>query len=115
MRTLKGASLLEAIVAAAFFLTIFAVVLELLPRITVRDDDALLVAEAEYRTGRAYTKYATGGWPCGEYTESYDWGELTIYIAFYRNVRNVQLVKIRARIDGSRKNIVYQQLVECHE
>ena len=37
MRRLKGASLLEAIVAAVLFLTVFAVVMELLPRLTVRD------------------------------------------------------------------------------
>lgn len=53
-RRLRAASLLEAVVAAVLFLTLFAAVMELIPRLTVRGDDALLVAEAEYRVGRTF-------------------------------------------------------------
>ena len=55
-RRLRGSSLLEAVVAAVLFLTVYAAVMELLPRLTVRDDDPLLVAEADYRVGRAFCK-----------------------------------------------------------
>ena len=40
----------------------FAAVMELIPRLTVRGDDALLVAEAEYRVGRTFENTAPG---CG--------------------------------------------------
>ena len=76
-RRLRGSSLLEAVVAAVLFLTVYAAVMELLPRLTVPDDDALLVAEADYRVGRVFDKYGSGVWPCGEYTETYDWGTVT--------------------------------------
>lgn len=70
------------------FLTVFAAVVELLPRLTVRDDDALLVAEADYRAGRAFGKYATGlPWPSGEYAEAYDWGAVTVLVEAYRGFR----------------------------
>ena len=115
MRRLKGASLLEAIVAAVLFLTVFAVVMELLPRLTVRDDDALLVAEADYRVGRAFDKYATGMWPCGDYAEAYDWGTVMVWVEAYRGFSDLQVVTVSARIDGSRKRIVHRQLVECAE
>ena len=69
MRRLRGASLVEAIVAAVVFLLVFAAVLEILPRLTVRGDDTLLLVEADYRMKRAFAKYATGVWPCGEYGE----------------------------------------------
>lgn len=115
MRRLSGASLLEAIVAALLFLTVFAAVMELLPRLAVRDDDALLTAEAEYRVGRAFEKYGTGLWPGGEYTEVHDWGAITVQIAGYRDFGDIQQIDISARIDGSRKRIVFKQLVVCGE
>lgn len=112
MRRLRGASLLEAIVAAVLFLTVFAAVMELLPRLTVRDDDALLVAEADYRAGRAFDKYATGLWPSGEYAEAYDWGAVTVRIDAYRGFPDLQVVTVSARIDGCRKRITLKQLIE---
>lgn len=115
MRRLKGASLLEAIVAAVLFLTVFAAVMELLPRLTVRDDDALLVAEADYHVGRAFEKYGTGLWPCGEYVEAYDWGEVRVQIEVYRDFEAMQAVEITARINGSRKRIAHKQVIECGE
>ena len=33
----------------------------------------------------------------------------------YRQYRDVQLITIEVRIDGSRKRIVHRQLVECAE
>lgn len=115
MRRLKGASLLEAIVAAVLFLTVLATAMELLPRLTVRDDDALLMAEADYRVGRVFDKYATGVWPCGDYTEAYDWGAVTVRVETYRGFSDVQVVTVSARIDGSRKRITLKQVVECGE
>lgn len=114
-RRLRAASLLEAIVAAVLFLTVFAAAMELLPRLTVRDDDALLVAEAEYRVGRAFDKYASGLWPAGEYAESYDWGTVTVLVEPYRDFRDLQVLTVTARIDGSRKRITHKQLVVCGE
>lgn len=115
MRRLKGASLLEAIVAAVLFMTVFAAVMELLPRLTVRDDDTLLLAEAEYRVGLAFEKYGTGLWPNGEYAEVYDWGEITLRIESYRDFDDMQVVTITARIDGSQKRITHKQLIQCWE
>lgn len=112
---LPGASLLEAVVAAVLFLTLFAAVMELVPRLTVRDDDALLVAEAEYRAGRAFEKYATGLWPCGEYAERQGWGDITVQVSAYGDHDGVRCVTVTARIDGSRKRVVLKQLVACVE
>lgn len=111
--SLRAASLLEAVVAAVLFLTVFAAVMELIPRLTVRDDDALLVAEAEYRVGQTFEKYGTGLWPCGEYTEEYDWGRVTVLVRTYRDYADLQAVTVMASIDGSNKQIIHKQLVEC--
>lgn len=114
-RRLRAASLLEAVVAAVLLLTVFAVVMELLPRLTVRDDDALLMAEADYRVGRAFDKYATGLWPCGEYAEAYDWGAVTVSVESYRGFEDVRMVTVWACIDGSRRRITLKRLVECRD
>lgn len=114
-RRLRAASLLEAVVAAVLFLTVFATALELVPRLTLRDDDALLVAEAEYRVGLAFGKYGTGLWPAGEYAEGYDRGAVLIRIEPYGDCGDMQVVAITARIDGSRKRPGLKRIVECRE
>ena len=78
-------------------------------------DDPLLVAEADYRVGRAFDKYGSGVWPCGEYTETYDWGTVTVRIERYRDFTDLQIVTVAAHIDGSRKRITLKQLIECRE
>lgn len=112
-RRLRASTLLEAIVAAVLFLTLFAAVMELLPRLTVRNDDALLAAEADYRVGCTFDKYASGLWPAGEYAETYDWGAVAIRIESYREFADLQVVTVSARIDGSRKRITHKQLIVC--
>lgn len=112
MRRLKGASLLEAIVAAVLFMTVFVAVMELLPRLTVRDDDALLVAEAEYRVENALTKYGTGLWPCEEYRKEYDWGVIIVKIEQHKVLKDIQIISITGDIEGSRKKINIRSCVK---
>lgn len=112
-RGLRAASLLEAVVAAVLFLTVFAAAMELVPRLTLRDDDALRVAEAEYRAGQAFEKYATGLWPCGEYAAEYGWGRVAVLVEPYRDFADMQVVTVTALIGGSSKRIVHKRLVAC--
>ena len=58
---------------------------------------------------------STGVWPAGTYVERYGGGEATVRVEPYRQYRDVQLITIEVRIDGSRKRIVHRQLVECAE
>ena len=101
--------------AAVVLLIAFTAAMELLPRLTLRGDDALAVAEAEYRAMCAFDKYGSGVWPAGTYVERYGGGEATVRVEPYRQYRDVQLITIEVRIDGSRKRIVHRQLVECAE
>ena len=101
--------------AAVVLLIAFTAAMELLPRLTLRGDDALAVAEAEYRAMCAFDKYGSGVWPAGTYVERYGGGEATVRVEPYRQYNDVQLITIEVRIDGSRKRIVHRQLVECAE
>lgn len=112
---LRAASLVEAVVAAVVLLVAFAATMELLPRLTLRDDDAPAVAEAEYRAVCAFDKYGSGVWPAGTYVERYSGGVATVRVEPYRQYNDVQRITIEVRIDGSRKRVVHRQLVECAE
>ena len=101
--------------AAVVLLIVFTAAMELLPRLTLRGDDALAVAEAEYRAMCAFDKYGSGVWPAGTYVERYGGSEATVRVEPYRQYNDVQLITIEVRIDGSRKRIVHRQLVECAE
>lgn len=113
MAELKGASLLEAVVASVLFLIVFLTTMELLPRMTVRDDEGVWAVEADYRMMRAFDKYATGLWPAGEYAEEYAWGNVIVKIAPYRTLDDLQTVEVTARVNGVRRRIVHRQIISC--
>lgn len=115
MRRLRGTSLLEAIVAAVLFLLVFASVMELMPRLAVRNDDAVLLAEAHYRTSRTFEKYASGGWHCGAYVHRYDWGEITVRISAWRGLDAIREIEVEARIEGSVRVVRLKQLAACSD
>lgn len=114
MAELKGTSLLEAVVASVLFLIVFLMTMELVPRLTVRDDEGVWTVEADYRMMRAFDKYATGLWPAGEYTEEYDWGNVIVKIAPYRTFADLQAVEVTVRINGVRRRMVYRQIIICN-
>jgi hypothetical protein len=109
---LRGSTLPEAVVASTIFLTLFVQTLGVLPRLAVRDDDALLVAEAEYRTERAAERYGSGLWPDGEYAERYAWGGIAVRAEPCAAYPDVQVVTVRTHIDHSRRRIVLRRTVE---
>ena len=112
---LRAASLVEAVVAAVVLLVVFAATLKLLPQLTLREDDALAIAEAEYRAGYAFERYASGLWPEGTYVEVYSGGEITAVVEPYRDYDDMQVVTVVVRIDGSRKRITCRKVVEWQE
>lgn len=106
----KGSTLLETVVASVLFLAAFMSVMELLPRIAAGGNDAMLHIEAEYRVGEAFDKYASGLWPCGEYVERYEWGDVAVRIGGYRQYADLQTITVKARIHG-RPGVVHRQII----
>ena len=86
--------------------------MELVPRLTVRDDDALLVTKAEYRVGDRFSgKYAAGLWPCGEYAESSTDGAASKFASLFTGIsRTCRSSRSRRRSRAAEK-IVHKQLV----
>lgn len=111
MHELKAASLTEAIVASTVFMTVFALSLELLPRLTVSGSDELAAVEMYHMVESARRKYANGLWPAGEYTESYDCGQARIAIKPYRDFEDVAILIIAA--ESGTERTVHTELVRC--
>lgn len=115
MRPLKvrGASLIEAVVASVILLAVFAVTMELLPRLSVRDDEGLRMAQGRYRLACILRKYASGAWPEGEYVETSEGVEAAIRIERYGGYEDLQLLVVEVRIDGCRRRLEHRQIVPC--
>lgn len=107
----QGVSLLESIVAAVIFLSVFTAVLELLPYLTIRDDNVLRVVQAEYLTSRMLEKYCSETWPEGNYAETYDWGRIEIRIERYRTMADARKITVSVHIEGCREKIELTQVV----
>lgn len=108
---LNGSSLLEAIVAAVIFLMVFAAVMELIPRLGVSHDNTLVLVEADRCTMQAFSKYATGEWPDGAYSEAHDWGELRIRLLPHPDFPDLQSVEVAAHLTADRKTIRIRQWI----
>ena len=111
-KTFQVTTLVEVVVAAVIFLSIFVWALGMLPRLAVRNDVGLVLNKAEYRVERALEEYGSGVWPDGEYVELYGWGKVMIYTCPYRDLNDMQLVVVRTRIVGCNRHVVRQLVVE---
>ena len=108
MYELKGASLLEAVAASSIFMIVFALSLELLPKLTPSGSDGLAAAEMRYIARR---KYADGLWPAGEYVERYDCGRAKITIEPYRDFEDVAMMTVT--VECGTETAVHKELVRC--
>lgn len=115
MRRLKGSSLLETIVAATLFLTVFYLSLGLLARLPARENEAEAIAAAEAAAEQAFRKYGNGCWPNGNYTEATGTVRLEIRLEPCSAFDGVQTLTITAASEGSHKRITIKYLVECRE
>lgn len=111
MCRVKGSTLVETIVASILFMVIFAVSLELVPRLTVTGRNEVDMIETEICLSRAREKYTTGVWPAGEYLERYGNGKAKVLIEYYRDLDDVVVVHIE--IEAGNERITYSEIVEC--
>ena len=111
MRRLRATSLTEAVTASALFMIVFAVSLEMLPKLTSGDTDAARHIEVRNMTENARRKYAAGLWPSGYYVERTERATAEIEITPYRDFEDVATLRITA-VSGNVKT-VHTQLVRC--
>ncbi len=108
MGALKGSALVEAIVAAVIFLCVFAISLETVSRLTVRQDNGMALVEAGQRMEECFREYA--GRENGAYTKEYEWGEVVVRIGPYREYERLREIVITA--DTGQKKMELRHVVE---
>jgi hypothetical protein len=110
-RRVAGSSTIEAIVASIVFMVVFLLSLSALTRLTLRDDEGLLLLEAERAIDNRSTRLAIAPPPTGVTTEHFAWGSLTTTVAPYGEHTDIRLVVLSATLAGSRKTIELRHIV----
>ncbi len=112
LKTLKGSTLIEAVVSAVIFLIVFAASLDIVTRIsTNRNDDDYIIVEVDNCVDIAMARYGSG-YGVGTYEDTFSWGMITTLIEEYREYDSMLQVVVRADIEGSHRRITYRRLIE---
>lgn len=112
MPRLKASTLIEAMVAAVIFLIVFAVSMQTISKLTVKDNIGVILIEADYRTKIIFNRFTGGEYVSGSYVEKFDWGEITTVVCPYRDYTTLQLIAVTATINNSDKRIEYREIIE---
>lgn len=112
LKMLSGASLIEAIVASVVFLTVFAVSLETVSRLTAGPGDGYDCAEADCQAALLLRRYRDGGLDGEIVRREFRWGTVTLRSAPYRDCPSLNEVTVTIEIECIRRPIVCKHLVE---
>lgn len=106
---LSASTVLEVIVASILFLGLFFLAMEMLVRISGRQaDDTLLQVEIDRQA--CIHEFTTGNHAPGEYIREYGWGEMTVAINQYREIRTLQEVFFTTRIARGNRTFLFRTL-----
>jgi hypothetical protein len=108
MGTLKGSTLVETIIASVIFMCVFAISLETVSRLTVRQEGNLALVEAGRRMEECFRDYA--GRDNGTYTREYEWGEVRVVLRPYRDYAQLREMVVTA--DVERKWLELRHVIE---
>ncbi len=109
-RPLKASTLVEVIVASVVFLTIFAISLHTLTRLSVNPREGEMFAEVDCLLRSTFREYADGRHDEGKYTREWERGEITVVVAPYRDYGNLQEITVSTVVN--RKRIEYKHIIE---
>ncbi|MDR2064262.1 MAG: hypothetical protein LBP85_00925 [Prevotellaceae bacterium] len=110
--TFRAETVVQAIVAALIFMAVFLASLDTVVRITTSEDDAYLLADADYQISLFFAELADGKHQNGSYTKYFSGGKLSAEISQYKHYVDLQIIVINAEIDRIKKRIVLRHIVE---
>lgn len=114
MVRLRGSSLVETLVAAVIFLSVFSVSVEMLARITVSEESAADIVVAELQMRRVFNRYADA--PAGtSHTQAFAWGDIAVSVERYGVSQRLNVVDITARLGCGGRVLRYRRIVEYEE
>jgi len=111
----KADTLVEVVVASVIFLIVFMIGFETLTRLTIREDEGLVLVEADRCIGECFREFSNGRYPLGQYERKYEWGSIEAVIAPYRDYRSLQMLTLKALLRENRRRIEYHYVIELKE
>lgn len=110
MAGLKGSSLVETLVAAIIFISVFAASMEMLARITVFEESVEDVIIAELQMRRIFNKYINAAVGT-TYTQEYTWGNVDVSVKSYCMSQRLNVISVYAHLKSGRI-LQYRRIVE---
>jgi hypothetical protein len=114
MRKIKfrAETLIQTIVAALIFMTVFLISLDTVVRITTSNADAYILVDVDYQISSFFVELADGKHPNGNYTKYFSEGKLSAEISQYAHYANLQLIVINAEMNKIKKRITFTHIIE---
>ena len=109
-KSLSASSLIECVVASVILLTSFAITMEMLTRVTLKESDPVENVKMELSSRECRREYGDGRHAPGNYSRECDWGTLEITIRQY--APGLQHITIKALPLRGMKNVRYDYLVK---
>ncbi|WP_099293127.1 MULTISPECIES: hypothetical protein [unclassified Butyricimonas] len=109
-KSLEASSLIECVVASVILLASFAITMEMLTRVTLKESDPAENVKMELSLRECRREYGDGCHVPGNYSRENDWGTLEITIRQYGC--GLQHISIKALPRRGVKNVRYDYLVK---
>ncbi|MDR1199874.1 MAG: hypothetical protein LBK94_12845 [Prevotellaceae bacterium] len=108
----RAETVIQAVIAALIFMVIFLVSLDTVTRITVSQDDAYTLVDADYQISAFFSELSDGKHRNGNYEKYFSGGKLSAEISQYKDYHDLQIIVINAEIYGMKKRIVFRHITE---
>lgn len=109
-KSLKASSLIECVVASVILLASFAITMEMLTRVTLKESDPAENVRMELALRECRREYGDGLHAPGNYSREHDWGTMEISIRDYG--AGLQHISIKALPSRGVKVVRYDYLVK---
>ena len=109
-KAFKASSLIECVVASIILLVSFAITMEMLTQVTLRESDPSESVAMELALRQCRREYGDGRHLPGNYSREHDWGTVEITIQDYG--KGIQHISIKALPARGMKAMRYDYLVK---
>ena len=108
---LRASSLLEAIVASVLFMTVFAVSLETLGRLTLSGDGGEVRMAMDNALQHCQREYLSQPHADASVTKTYPWGTVAVTLEPYGNTSGLQLLVLTAACEKTRQRVQWRRIL----
>lgn len=109
---LRGASILETIVASVIFMFVFVVSVDVVSRIVTKNDNYAEVIDMEHRMELCRKEFTASDHECGKYVRESRNGVITVTLGKYKDYDRLLELDIVGEMKSTGKRIVHSHIIE---